>query len=151
MNDITFKVEGKVKGKGRPKFANRGKFVKAYTPIDTVNYEQWIRLAYQQACSGQDTGGWEKSYNSLKMILDIHIARPKAHYNSKGEVFPRHEFKYPTTKPDIDNIIKVIADSLNTIAYHDDSQIVVITAHKYYKEEDSVTVTLMEIEEGSWK
>lgn len=30
----------------------------------------------------------------------------------------------PTKKPDMDNVVKIIADSLNNLAYYDDTQIV---------------------------
>ncbi|MCM1007771.1 MAG: RusA family crossover junction endodeoxyribonuclease [Ruminococcus flavefaciens] len=40
----------------------------------------------------------------------------------------------PIKKPDADNVLKIIADSLNGIACHDDSQIVSCEIHKYYGE-----------------
>ena len=42
--------------------------------------------------------------------------------------------KYPTARPDLDNLWKAVADALNGIAYNDDSQIVVITCRKVYGE-----------------
>ena len=38
----------------------------------------------------------------------------------------------PIKKPDTDNIIKIIADSLNGLAYKDDSRIVSVVCTKYY-------------------
>lgn len=48
----------------------------------------------------------------------------------------------PTKKPDFDNIGKIICDSLNTIAYHDDSAIVEAQVHKFYDETPRVEVIL---------
>ena len=56
----------------------------------------------------------------------------------KGEMLP-------TKKPDIDNIMKVVLDALNGVAYHDDSQIVKIYAVKYFSEYPEVKVTISEI------
>ena len=52
----------------------------------------------------------------------------------------------PDKKPDCDNILKCIADSLNTIAYDDDKQIVHMDIEKYYGEEPRTEVTLKERE-----
>jgi Holliday junction resolvase RusA-like endonuclease len=48
----------------------------------------------------------------------------------------------PCKKPDIDNVIKIIADSLNGIAYKDDTQIVKLTAHKLYSDNPRVEIKL---------
>ncbi len=52
----------------------------------------------------------------------------------------------PTKKPDADNILKIIADSLNGVAYYDDSQIVTGTVRKYYGETPKVYITIKEHE-----
>ena len=44
----------------------------------------------------------------------------------------------PLKKPDIDNCIKVILDSLNGIAYKDDSQVVSLKIEKYYADKPSL-------------
>ena len=45
-------------------------------------------------------------------------------------------------KPDSDNIAKIICDSLNGLAYKDDSQIAVLNVEKYYDEEERVEVII---------
>ena len=47
-----------------------------------------------------------------------------------------------TKKPDCDNIAKIILDSLNKIAYHDDSQVVDLHVNKRYAEMPYVYVEL---------
>ncbi|CZR99694.1 Endodeoxyribonuclease RusA [Clostridioides difficile] len=51
----------------------------------------------------------------------------------------------PSKKPDLDNIIKSVADSLNGIAYKDDSQIVEVVSKKYYSDKPRVEVILEDI------
>ncbi|EGT3840206.1 RusA family crossover junction endodeoxyribonuclease, partial [Clostridioides difficile] len=51
----------------------------------------------------------------------------------------------PNKKPDIDNVVKIIADSLNEIAYKDDTQIVEVVASKYYSDKPRVEVILEDI------
>lgn len=58
-------------------------------------------------------------------------------------------YEKPCKKPDIDNIAKVILDSLNDIAYHDDTQVVSLCMAKKYAETPRVEVkiqTLLEME-----
>ena len=55
-------------------------------------------------------------------------------------------FELPTKKPDTDNIAKIILDSLNGIAYHDDAQIVRLTVQKSYSREPRVLVEISEVE-----
>ena len=50
----------------------------------------------------------------------------------------------PTIKPDVDNIAKVILDSLNGLAYKDDKQIVFCIISKWYGENPKVEVILEE-------
>ena len=38
----------------------------------------------------------------------------------------------PAKKPDADNIIKVVADSLNQVAYRDDADLVKVELEKFY-------------------
>lgn len=52
----------------------------------------------------------------------------------------------PTKKPDMDNVVKVIADSLNTIAYRDDTQIVDCQCRKFYSENPRVEVIIKMVE-----
>ena len=42
-----FEIEGKIKGKGRPRFTSYGRFVKTYTPADTASYENLIKLQFR--------------------------------------------------------------------------------------------------------
>lgn len=48
----------------------------------------------------------------------------------------------PDKKPDVDNIAKIICDSLNGIAYADDKQITSLHINKFYSENPCVVVQL---------
>lgn len=37
---------------------------------------------------------------------------------------------WPTMRPDIDNLVKFVLDSLNGVVYHDDRQVVKVVAYK---------------------
>ena len=48
----------------------------------------------------------------------------------------------PTKKPDWDNIGKVVADSLNQVAYRDDAQVVDSQVRKFYSDQPRIEVTI---------
>lgn len=47
--------------------------------------------------------------------------------------------------PDVDNLLKLVQDGLNGIAYVDDSQIVKVTGWKRYGEESQTLVTVKDL------
>ncbi len=50
-------------------------------------------------------------------------------------------------KSHADNIIKVVADSLNSVAYRDDAQIVDCQIRKYYSHQPRIEVTILTADE----
>lgn len=130
-----FEVEGKIKGKGRPRFAKYGNFVKTYTPADTASYENLIKLQFKNSC-----GDWY-SETPLKMTITAIHGIPKSTSKKDREKMLNNELK-PTKKPDADNIAKIICDALNGIAYKDDTQIVELEVKKIYGEQEKVVVVM---------
>lgn len=134
----SFVIEGKIKGKGRPRFSKYGKFVKAYTPQDTVNYENLIKLQFRMSC-----GDWYSELPLKMKITAIHSIVKSASKKDRAKML-NGELK-PTKKPDADNIVKIICDALNNIAYKDDTQVVELEFKKLYGELEKVIVEIEEI------
>ena len=135
-----FEVEGKIKGKGRPRFSKFGKYVKTYTPEDTVSYENLIKLQFKMSC-----GNWYSELPLRMKITAIHGLVKSASKKSQAKMLSG-EIK-PTKKPDADNIVKIICDALNNIAYKDDTQVVDLQVKKIYGETEKVIVEIEEINE----
>ena len=137
--EVRFTILGEPKGKGRPRFCrNTGH---AITPKDTVNYETLVRIEYGVA------------YSDFKFpddaMLDMRIKAfysiPKSASKKKRASMLANEIR-PTKKPDMDNVVKIIADSLNQVAYRDDTQIVDCQCRKFYSENPRVEVMIKEIQ-----
>lgn len=130
-------------GKQRPKFSTFGKFVKTYTPEKTVNYETLVKLTYL-----------EKYRGSPAMDKPL-ILRMVAWYQLPGSWSKKKREKallgrlLPTVKPDLDNIVKIICDALNSLAYTDDKQIVELAVSKRYGDCPRVEIEMLEVENGS--
>lgn len=142
MKTVEFIIPGNPKGKGRPRVVSRNGFSKAYTPKDTAMYENLVRVEYELQT---------KRYRfdddmALEMVIDAYYEIPKSTSKKKKELMVSGTIR-PKKKPDADNCIKIIADSLNNVAYRDDTQIVDCRCRKYYSDEPRVEVTIKEIPE----
>lgn len=130
-----FNIPGKVQAKQRPRF--NGKF--AYTPKETIAYENWVRTCYLEKYRGQPI-----LENPLKVKIIAYYEIPKS-TSKKRRLEMKDDKVFPTVKPDTDNIAKSILDSLNNIAYLDDKQVVKLEVEKYYSDVASVVVMIEEI------
>lgn len=137
----TFIYHGIPKAQGRPKFYRRGNFVGAYDPKDSREYKNNVACQIlQQHPQLIDRG------KAIKLYLSFFLPRPKGHYNSKGDVKPQFERTAHTKKPDLDNLVKAVKDSLKGIIWHDDSQVYHTIAMKGYTEkEPMVRIEVTEI------
>lgn len=143
---IIIKVEGEIVGKGRPRFARRGSFVSTYTPAKTTNYENLVRLLYNE--QNKDNTSKNKYFDKepLKLTINAYFDIPLSFSKKKAKQALNGEI-YPTKKPDFDNIAKIITDALNKVAYSDDTQIVTCTINKKYSETPFVEIIIKEINE----
>lgn len=143
MKSIKFSVPGKPFGKQRPKFSRAGQYVKTYTPNETTSYENWVRLMYSNAAKGRMFP--DGAMLDVRIIAYYEV--PKSVGKKKRKEMLEHRIR-PTKKPDWDNIGKIICDSLNLVAYHDDSAVVDAQVRKFYSENPRVDVTIRVVEPG---
>lgn len=136
---LSFEVPGEVVGKGRPKFTVRGGYAKAYTPQKTADYERTIKLAYLR----------HNKYMSLKALkVKIYIYKGIPKSASKKDKSAMLEGRIMCAKkPDVDNVVKVVLDALNGVAYKDDTQVTQLALIRKYAVTDSLKVVIEEIGE----
>lgn len=128
-----FEVLGEPIGKARPRVTRWG----AYTPQKTVDYENKIKTAY--------TGGFYEGY--LKIDVKAYFKIPKSTSKKKKESMLMGKIK-PDKKPDIDNVLKIVLDSLNKIAYKDDAQVIKASITKEYSDTPRIKITISELEKS---
>lgn len=68
--------------------------------------------------------------------------RPKAHYGKNG--VKKNAPYWHTKKPDLDNLIKAVKDSLTGIVYRDDGQICLETANKRYADVPGIRIVIQD-------
>lgn len=143
MQEVKFVVLGEPKGKGRPRFVSRynpetkKSFGKARTPEETIVYENLIRTEYSRQCGNSRFP--DDAMLDMRIMAFYSIAQSKSK-KMKADM-KNHKIR-PTKKPDSDNVIKIVADSLNQVAYRDDSQIVDTMFRKFYSDQPRIEVTI---------
>ncbi len=128
---MKFTIEGKPKGKTRPRFARGGRT--AYTDRGTIEYEEKIAEAFRQA------GGQFADYQGIR--IKAYYLIPQKTRRDILEAMLNGTIK-PTKKPDLDNVLKIILDGLTGVAFADDNQICQIYMEKVYGENPRVEVEL---------
>lgn len=131
-----FEVPGKIIGKGRPRLNSYTGVV--YTPTRTKDYEslveQYFLLKYPR---------FKALEGRIKVSIIAYFSIPKT--TKKTDINEMLENNIsPTKKPDIDNIVKAILDSMNKFAFKDDNQITKLEVEKKYAIEDKVYVKIEE-------
>jgi Holliday junction resolvase RusA-like endonuclease len=135
MIQIFFTVP-QVSGKGRPRFARKGTFVKTYTDAKTLTYEKSIQTYAKQAM-----GSTSPLIGAVAAYLHIGIPIPPS-YSKTRQKACIEGLERPTKKPDIDNIVKAILDGMNGIVYLDDKQVVDLHLTKVYSETEGVDILI---------
>ena len=113
----TFTILGDPRPQGRPRFYRRGNFVGAYDPKESRGYKQ--TLAAQIAAQNPEY----IPEGAISLDCAFIFARPKS--------LPKKVVDH-TKKPDLDNLLKALKDAMTGIVWHDDAQIVSLSARKDY-------------------
>lgn len=105
-------VFGEVLGKPRPRVTRHG----AYTPRKFADYEERIAAEFRKQLSKPLEGAV-----SLKVTVQRRLPKSR----------PKKTASEPDTfRPDLDNVLKLVMDALNGVAYLDDNQVTLIQAEK---------------------
>jgi Holliday junction resolvase RusA-like endonuclease len=137
---LEFWINGKPRGKERPRFS-RGH---TYTPQRTRNYETTVITTFLR--NFRKDGTKFPIFEAEKQVsveLIAYYEIPKSWSRKKRAEALAGRLR-PTVKPDTDNIAKIILDSLNGLAYHDDKQVIECRVSKWYGDVAGVSVKVKE-------
>ncbi|MBR6337376.1 MAG: RusA family crossover junction endodeoxyribonuclease [Ruminococcus sp.] len=125
---ITFTVPGKPEGKQRPRGTKSGRH---YTPKKTVEYEKKVKACYV-------IQGGKHFEGAVFVGVTAYVAIPKSTTKKQRALIEAGK-KLPEKKPDVDNILKIVLDALNGVAYDDDKQVTSSFPRKRYAYGDHKT------------
>ena len=134
---IRITVPGEPVAQGRPRFSTVGGVPRAYDPLKSRNYKDYVRLMAKQF------GVISPLTGAIKMTVDIYRGIPKSWTLKKQELAAQGALR-PTLKPDVDNYVKGVKDALNGVVYVDDSQVVALFISKWYSREPRVEIVVEE-------
>ena len=131
-----FEIPGKIIGKGRPRLNSYTGAV--YTPTRTKDYEnlvmQYFMIKYPK---------FKQLEGRVSVEIVANFEVPKS-TKKQDKILMLGNKINPIKKPDIDNIVKIILDAMNEIAFKDDTQITKLNVEKKYSETESVFVKIEE-------
>ena len=108
---VKFNVFGNPRGKQRPRLCSVDGRNIVYTPKQTIEYEKLIKASYIAS---------SKVFFERNIPIEINIL---------AYFFHKSSIEFATKKPDADNIIKIVLDALNKVAFYDDAQVSKICRH----------------------
>lgn len=133
---IKFIIPGKPQGKARPRFRRCSNYVSTYSPKQTIEYENKVKKLAIEQCKDK----LNKEYTgTVKMSIKAYFKPNKSISKKQYDLLIG---KYYLKKSDADNIAKIICDSLNGVAYKDDSQVAYLEVKKEYSKEERVEVAI---------
>lgn len=132
-----FEILEKAIGKDRPRINRYTGAI--YTPTKTSSFEEKVKWYFKRKYSIAT----EPSTKPFKVKITA-IFKPPEKISKKKREELLFKVNY-TNRPDIDNVAKIILDSLNGLAYKDDSQVSELLVFKDYGEENKIIVELEEI------
>ena len=124
---IRFTIPGEVIPQGRPRFARTRTGVRTYDPARSREYKSFVQWSTFQLWPAEPLDG------PLSVRIVEYRAIP-ASWSKKRRAEALAGVIRPTGRPDMDNVIKAILDSLNGRMWRDDSQVVSLHAEKRYAE-----------------
>ena len=129
MLSLNFSFLGDPQGKGRPRFY-RGR---AVTPKKTRDYEALVRHEAQQALEHMvQLPNFEAP---CEVSIDVHYSVPKSYTKQQRlQIAESGPWVVRPSKPDLDDVVKLVLDGMNGIVYHDGAQVVSLRAKKHWCE-----------------
>ena len=130
-----FEIVSEIKTKARPRATIIKGHARIYDPTNPI-YENLVKMCYQRECRNVY---FEKN-EPVRATIQAYFKVPENKKKYVQAVIPIA----CVVHKDLDNIAKIVLDSLNGIAYDDDKQIVSLNVHKYYTDNKEKVVVLLE-------
>lgn len=137
---MTFRlvVSGEPVAQGRPKFSTIGGHARAVDPAKSREYKQIVSVMARQKMEQE---GIPLMEGPLLLTVRVNRIPPKSMGKKRGAQAADENWGI-TTKPDLDNYVKLVSDALNGVVFADDSQVVEIRASKRFAHTPGIEITV---------
>jgi len=137
-------IMGEPVAQGRPRMSTFNGHARAYDPAKSRNWKQIASMI-----AGKKMENKSLMEGELSLSIRAYRSIPKSFSKKKTAAAIAGKIR-PTTKPDLDNIVKSATDACNGILFHDDSQIVAFHEPfgKWFSDKPRVEIEVKEISNG---
>ena len=136
---IAFTIPGKPKALKRHRYS--AKLGRSYDPSSKDKKQIWLQIAKYKPK--------QPFKGSIYLKVVFYMPRPQSHFRTgKYKHLLKDKFKdiiHHTFTPDLDNLVKMIADIIQPQMIQDDSQICMLQAEKIYSTEPKTEIIIQEI------
>lgn len=131
------------KGRARSRIVAKGgaSFARHYTPAKTRVAEATLAARVMQFCPPWPLSG------PIELSVEFMLPIPPSWSKRKRSAALHGELQH-TSRPDLDNLLKLLKDALNGLFWIDDRQIVSVAAAKSYAEVPCTAVRIEEVGAG---
>lgn len=119
--------------KGRPRFRKIGSFMQPYTPTETRKAEMEVAKCFKEQAKCFKMPDKGPICLSVEFFMPIPASLSK---KKQKELLGEKHLK----RPDLDNLVKLVCDGLNGVAWEDDGCISSIVATKQYSDNPRTVV-----------
>lgn len=120
---------------GTVRMIHRGRTSNKYA-FNYMQYKNTMKAHLRRQHAGEPLTG------PLHVTLTFRMTIPKNGMSQNRKV---KDGDYVTTKPDIDNMIKAVLDSANSIVFNDDNQVCRVSAVKVYGDVPGIRMEVREL------
>jgi Holliday junction resolvase RusA-like endonuclease len=138
MPPVTFTIPGRIGGKQRAGRDFRHGQQHAFNPGKTASTERMIR-----SYAAEQMKGRELIKGAVRLCIVVHRTHPKSWPKKKIAAT-----EFITGRPDCDNTIKLVADALNGIVWHDDAQVACISMVREYADHECISIAIEPLEDA---
>ena len=138
MSEFELYVSGEPVAQGRPRFSTVHGFPQAIDPAKSREFKHILaKMARERMAQDSQMQG------PLCLFLKVYRVPPKswAKYRRRDAIAFSEGI---TTKPDLDNYVKIVLDALNGVVFSDDSSIVKICASKRWSDRPGMHIRITE-------
>lgn len=139
---ICFEIEGMPMGQPRPRFTSIQGHTRAYEPVKAKEYKSYARLKCVQALKDEGVDMPVPVAGTGYRIDIVAFKEPPKSFSRKKAIMALKGELVPVTKPDLDNVAKIVLDALNGVMWRDDSEVTALSVHKVYGERSTVKVSV---------
>lgn len=133
---IRITVTGEPVAQGRPRFSTVNGFPMTYDSLKNKDWKQYAKMIAAESMMG-------KPLLEGPLVMQVNVFRGiPSSWSKKKQLQAAEGSLRPIGRPDVDNYVKSAMDALKGVVWVDDSQVVSLTAYKFYSKTPRIDLSV---------